>query len=219
MGHKSFISEHSAEYLLVKNIVDTISRDFNAVVPIYFWSTREGGTIARRCMANHNVRILVAYARRPKIAQPDQDWLKMKINNKLFDAAQFGAEYGCPVLAGVPLVTNLSRLTLDAPCSWFHLNGNKLYDADYELCLSITGVPQSASLIPVIDGPLSKTKIIEIVHESSRTLTWQDAIDSMNLIRRIGQHGSHYLAGYRPFFIVIPVSMEQCSNMSVEQTA
>jgi len=217
VGLTSFISEHSAEYVLVKNIVDTLSQDFIAVVPVYFWSTREGATIAKHCMANHNVRILAAYARRPKIAQPDQDWLNMKINSQLFDAAQFGAQCGIPVLTGVPLVTNLSSFTLDIPCSWFRLNGSRSYDADYELTLSLTGVPQSTRLIPVIDGPLTKTKIIEIVHESSRALAWQDAIDSMNLLRRIGQHGSHYLAGYRPFFIVIPVSMEQCSNMLVEQ--
>jgi len=211
MGHMSFISEHSAEYVLVKDIVKTLSQDFGHVIPLYFWATREGANIARQCMNDRKVCLLAIYARRPKIMQPDQNWLLMKINYHLIEAARIGANVGCPVLAGIPLITNLSDFTLDVPCSWFRLKGGKSTSSDYEIRLSLKGKLESPDDSLPFEGPLSKSALIKLIHEDTQLVPWDYAAEIMKMIRGAGLSGMRgfFMPGYRPFFIVIPASINQ----------
>ncbi len=208
MKPTSFISEHSAEYVLVKDIVGILSEEFPVVIPVYFWLTREGASIAKRCMAGRNVHIVAIYARRPKIEKPNQDWILLKINRRLFEVAQTGNEFGCPVLAGVPLVTNLSRFSLDSSCSWFRIKDIDHPDYDFELPLDTT--KQTGNDPFLIEGPLSRTAITKLVREEAKVMPWDYAIEAVRSIKRAGRFNNRFFfaAGYRPFFVILPDTIE-----------
>ena len=55
MKPTGFMSEHSTEYALVPNFIAQVAGRFPHVIPMYFWSTREGAQIANESMGGGNV--------------------------------------------------------------------------------------------------------------------------------------------------------------------
>ena len=45
----SFISEHTAEYYLLADLMPVLSKLFKTLIPFYFWSGREGSNISLEC--------------------------------------------------------------------------------------------------------------------------------------------------------------------------
>ena len=43
--YSSFISEHTAEYVLIPQLTDILKQKFEVVIPIYPWMTREGNNL------------------------------------------------------------------------------------------------------------------------------------------------------------------------------
>ena len=95
MKHGSFISEHTAEYILVPNLLRRLTPHYQHIIPMFFWSTREGNTIAARTMSDVTVRLLTAFPRRPKIAASHPNRITMKVNQRLLAYARAGAEMDC----------------------------------------------------------------------------------------------------------------------------
>lgn len=139
MKPKGFMSEHTAEYALVSNLIAHLADCFPRVIPMCFWSTREGARIAEESMGGHRVRVVAAFARRPKVLRSGQPSILVKINAQLFVGAAEGSEFGIPVLAGVPLVASLSDFTIGVPCSWFYIAPNSPDRNDYEFFLPVSG--------------------------------------------------------------------------------
>ena len=54
----SFMSENTAAYALVPDIVAHLSEHFTHVIPVYFWSTREGSRLGIESMVNQTVRVI-----------------------------------------------------------------------------------------------------------------------------------------------------------------
>ncbi len=108
MPLESFISEHSAEYILVPNIVRRLTPKFTQVAPVFLWLSREGNRTALEMMAGKRIRLLTAFPRRPKILSPNS--IAMKVNHELVAYSERSADAGMVVLLGVPLVSSLSTL-------------------------------------------------------------------------------------------------------------
>jgi hypothetical protein len=139
----AFISEHSAEYILVPRMVNILGQCFGKVIPLYFLSTREGSRIAYECDKSQPIRVLNVFARRPKVSVPQQPRIEVKFNSSLFDKAGLAAEVGIPTLAGVPLVSSIMEFNMDARCAWFSLSGVPDMDVYYNLLLDGTVDDQS----------------------------------------------------------------------------
>jgi hypothetical protein len=118
----SFLSEHSVEYALVPNLVGHLTVKFRSVIPIFFWSTREGNATARSSFHDVPVRILSVFARRPKISASHPNLIFMKINTQLLVYATKSAQHGIPTLTGIPLADSLQAFGLHSPCCWYKLN-------------------------------------------------------------------------------------------------
>jgi len=204
MNATSFISEHTAEYALVRSLVGVLSRQFSTIIPIYFWATREGSSIAGRGVGQQNVRVITAYARRPKVVNPDDSIVLMKINALLLQAGAAGLDVGIPVLAGVPLASGLLQFNIETPCSWFHINGRVPGDRDVEIRISLSGEAQdSDSSRPGVLGPLTADDLLSIVQSEARAMPWDVAVDCISSGE--GGIGGFFFSGYRPFYLVLPV--------------
>ena len=208
MDPTSFISEHTAEYALVRSLVGILSQQFSTIIPVYFWATREGSIIAAKSVERTHVRVIAAYARRPKVVNPYDNIVLVKINALLLQAGAAGLDVGIPVLAGVPLASGLLQFSIETPCSWFHINGRVPGDQDVEICISLSGEAQeSNSCRPGVVGPLTANDLLSIVQSEARAMPWDVAVDCIRRVRSSGEKGMRgfFFSGYRPFYVVVPV--------------
>jgi hypothetical protein len=205
MKATSFMSENTAAYALVPDIVAHLGKHFPHVIPVYFWSTREGARVGLESMGNQTVRVVGAYARRPKVIHPGDDRILVKINDLLFSAAQKGAEFGIAVFAGVPLVNSLADFSLGVRCSWFHIPGTSHAVTDCEFLLPVSEQSPMPTLQHGISGALTPAGIVEIAESQCRELHWMEAAEGMRSVKSPeGMHAGPFGGGYRPFFLVIP---------------
>ncbi len=202
-----FISEHTAEYILVPRLVSLLSPHFVRIVPFYFWSTREGNSMSRECGPRESVRLLSIFARRPKVASTRDNRIVMKLNTDLFRVANIASAGGIPVFAGVPLVTSIAELTLDAPCQWFHLAPD-LHDVpDMEVTMQSNGALVGAALPDCVTGPLDADAFVRIIHQAAQSMTWDEGIENLRYIRsnssvQLGHARYRLFGGYRPFHLM-----------------
>ena len=207
MNPTGFMSEHTAEYALVSNIIVQLADRYPRIIPMYFWSTREGTHAAEESMRLSRVRIIAAFARRPKVFSSDKSSILVKINSQLLVSATLGSNSGIPVLAGVPLVTSLFDYSIETPCNWFNILPNSPNKENFEFCIPIGNQALMPSLSPYISGPLERSQIIDIIDSGSQVVSWMEAVEGMRTIQRAGtQYALPWFAGlYRPFFLVLPV--------------
>jgi hypothetical protein len=201
----SFISEHSSEYILVAKLAGIMGRHFEGVVPLYFLSTREGSSISRECNASQVVKIINVFARRPKIAAPNQPHIEVKFNESLFKIAQLSSSLGIPTFAGVPLASSIMDLKLDTDCAWFELAGA---DRDVIYDLSLEGkVLLSSRKSVAVEGPLRESELVERILDGGRPVRWTEAVDVLRTIRRGNEPYEKMWyrlgAGYHPFHLIL----------------
>ncbi|MFA5375531.1 MAG: hypothetical protein WC455_07240 [Dehalococcoidia bacterium] len=207
LKHISFLCEHSAEYVLVHNIVEILSHEYDCIIPIFFWTTREGTSIASKGMGCNSVKLVTAYARRPKVQYPFDTAIQMKVNALLFHAAESGLSVGSPVLAGVPLANNLLQFTMSTQCSWFQLHkpANDARDVEIRLALDGSCVDHDYDC-SAVEGPLTIDEILYTVRNNARLMSWKEAVYGMRYIRTQEDNEQLWFlrSGYRPFYLVIP---------------
>jgi hypothetical protein len=199
------MSEHTAEYALVPDLVAHLGKHFPIIVPVYFWATREGARVGRESISNHTIRVVAAFARRPKVVRPGDERILVKVNEQLFAAARAGAEVGIPVLAGVPLVNNLVDFSIGVSCSWFHISSTSQPTADREFLLALSEEPRRPALQEGVSGPLTQMELVNIAQSWCSELDWMGAVDGMRYVKSAGGiHHPLFGGGYRPFFALMP---------------
>jgi hypothetical protein len=199
----AFMSEHTAEYALVSDLASAFQLHFDRVIPLYFWSTREGSRAASKSLDRHNLRILGAYARRPKIIGPHDESILVKVNRELLAGSRVGSETGIPILIGVPLVTTLADFSLHCPCGWFHLKPDCDEDDDYSFELRLPGGTPTKPLDKRLAGPLNHADVIQLLFSQSGEMSWEIAVEKMREIRSSSPVPSPFGGGYRPFFVIV----------------
>lgn len=204
------MSENTASYALVPDLVANLKEYFPQVIPLYFWSTREGSRVGFESMHHKVVKVIGAYARRPKVIRAGDENILVKLNKRLFASAITGGEYGIPIFAGVPLVNSLGDFSLEVRCSWFHIDSTSQIVKDCEFSLPVSGQTSEQAVAEGVSGPLTHSRIAEIVTSSSSELNWKEASEGMRRVKQPeGIHAqSIFWGGYRPFFIIV-MSSEQ----------
>lgn len=206
MAAVSFISEHTAEYVLVPTLARILSPVFSRAVPLYFWLNREGNTIAQRCMSGQSVRLIAVYPRRPKIEDPGQNHILVKVNAKLFEFARRAASLGIPVFAGVPLASSLTDLTLDLQCTWVRLTPQGTVDRDIEFGLTLEGAKLGKEpLCADLEGPLQPDQLVQAVLTGTQPGPWEQAVENVRELRSsVQSYGLHpFFGGYKPFYFLL----------------
>lgn len=202
MNPTSFVNEHSAEYVLVPAFVRILAAQYPAVIPVFFWRTREGGRLARAGMGNAVVKVVTVYARRPKLSDPGDAQIVMRVNPELLEAASLAANLGSPVFAGVPLATSICEFTLETRCAWFVLRRGASSDLGEDVVIDVAD-PGIGHLGGLVEGPIDDATIREIVRVEAEPMPWRDAVDVIATIRRVGG-GDRPFGSYRPFQLIIP---------------
>ncbi|MGJ7538102.1 MULTISPECIES: hypothetical protein [unclassified Variovorax] len=201
----SFFSERTAEYSILPTVVTYLRQRFGAAVPMYFWSTREGNTVAAKVHAGRRMRVLVVFARRPKVRRGAL--LLGKINAELFEFAQRAEQHGLPCFAGFPAVRNVLELGGDFRTHWFPLIGDEQDDLHFQVDLSQPHLAPTA-----MDGHALQT--VELSNlgdavENGRVLPWSDVIKAIRSVRhphRRTSYGDFFGGGslYAPAYVLVP---------------
>ena len=200
----SFTNEHSAEFVLVPDLVHRLDAGFGTIIPDFVWLNRLGQRIAKQSRAGGRYRLVTAYARRPKVHTAGESQVMMRVNGELFGAAHVGGQLGCPVLAGVPLVSHMLGFTLGSDCAWFRLAdvGGTL-SAPSDVWLDLTGSVLSDGY--GVSAPPDDTELQGIVRGASlldraeieQAIRWMRAEAAPAYMSRWG-------GTYKPFHLLIP---------------
>lgn len=201
----SFFSERTAEYSILPTVVTYFRQRFGAAAPMYFWATREGNTIAKEVHAGRRMRVLVVFARRPKIGRGTI--LLGKLNGELFEFAQGAAQNGLPCFAGFPAVRSVLELGEDFRTLWFPLIGEEQDDLHFQVDLS-----QSRFAPTAMDGHALQT--VELgdlgdAVENARALPWSDLVKAIRSVRHPRRRTSYgdFFGGaslYAPAYVLVP---------------
>jgi len=171
----SFISEHTAEFCLIPQFAAMLSQQYQTVIPFFYWSSREGGIMAKQSMDGQLLKVVALYARRPKIDKVLQPIVQVKFNERLFERAKFLEDNGIPVFAGVPLISSLFDYKLTSPCAWFSFieNGN-------EELINVTLENNSTDINPNVKQ-LDTANILNKINDECKTMKWDQANEYFKL--------------------------------------
>jgi hypothetical protein len=199
------MSEHSAEYALVPDLARRLAPSFPESIPLFFWSSREG-RVTTLATNEQRVKIVIAFARRPKVDRRNPNFIHMKINSQLLEYAASSREFGIPVLAGMPLISTLADFRIDVPCSWFDLNSFAASETDVLLAMNRAGhlstisKQQFPNLSPLDDASIQK------IAKNSASLTWLNAADKLKELRSRNDGRFLFFGGYKPFQMALILS-------------
>lgn len=205
-----FMSEHSAEYVLVPDLACQLQAQFGRVVPFFFWARREGGRIAKESYSG-SVRLLAAYARRPKVDYPSDPVITVKFNDLLFERAWQLNRIGIPVLAGVPCVSSLAELRLGVQCAWFHIEPShqQWEDSLARIPLATPSQTELARPDTPIRGPLHRDDVVQLAATRTHPMLWREALEHIRQVNRGDADGLFIrrwfgpFAPYKPFYLAL----------------
>lgn len=199
----SYFSERTAEYSILPPLVAYLAKRFGRAAPMYYWSTREGNTVAREVHANQRLRVLAVFARRPKVW--DGSVIRATMNPELFDFAHRAKALGIPTVAGLAAVANVFELGQDCRTLWLALDEADSEGFEFHVDLS------SVTLSPArwdgkIVGTLQVDDLGDAV-EAAPILSWRDAMVAIGSVRRASRVSGFQVWGgsfYTPAYIVVP---------------
>ena len=196
----SFISEHTAEFILAPRACAALRTRFRHVAPFFFWASREGSYRGSTCgPGGRPVRLASIFARRPKIIDETPDSIFVRLNPELFKRATASERYGIPVYAGVPFAKTLEELGDEPQCLWFRVHHNVSSD--------IQSYGTDLMIPPDNKDALSDAQVAADIEQASKEMTWEDAVDALRGIREemVGVDSGGWwsqFGGYKPFHVV-----------------
>jgi hypothetical protein len=196
------MSEHSAEFVVVPALARILASTYKRVTPLYVWLSREGSGWAGDLETP--LRVVVLFARRPKVEWPGQSSIRMKINSELHRDASYWKSRGIPAFAGVPLVSSLATLDFRSRCAWFSI-GSRDDGLETIVSLSLGGAADHSVPVPGIRGPLTDRELIEMVCREATETTWGKTVFAIREHRRsIAQLQTPFFSpGYKPVFLLL----------------
>lgn len=204
----SFFTERTAEYAILPLLLSHLKQRFGAAVPMYFWATREGNSVAQERHAKQQFRVLVVFARRPKVLE-GQNMLG-KINRELFEFADRANVYGLPSVAAFPAVSDLFELGRAFKTYWFPLAGMPHQDALFNVHLSNPDIG-----LKFLNGCQLPSWALEDVSNAvaeAPILMWREAMRVIREVRNARRviPGVGFFGGggsYMPVYVLIPDCM------------
>lgn len=180
----SFISEHTAEFALIPNIINIIKNEYEYVVPIFPWLNREGGRLAHSLHQNEEFKVIGIYPRRPKFDSNRTSCL-IKINEELIETAVIAKIINIPMIAGAPISKNLWELYNNPICKLFHL----------------TDDTQTLNFIDLNNTLENEIDLLLIVRQANPH-TYQSFISAVRYLRQ-GNSRMFFSSTYKPVYLLI----------------
>lgn len=117
----SFINERTAEYYLVPALKKVLEKEYTEVASVFPWLSREFSKISKELHRSDVFRVLVMFARRPKVAHHGDDAVYATINSELERFCEVCDEYDVPVIAGCPNATDFWGLARGDKVIWLQI--------------------------------------------------------------------------------------------------
>lgn len=201
----SFIGEHTIELTIVPILKKILEVEFEYVVPVFPWMTREGGNLSRQIHKDDKFQILGLYPRRPKFSMNSDELTYLKISNQIIFGAISGQEVGIPIIGGLPLVRNLWDLSNEPNCLWFNLDFNVNEPLEYQI-----KIDDDLEFDKYLTNRLlrSNSEIFEVVRKHAKTF---NIINAMSAFRKIKMDSMNldfyssfaYMGGYKPVYFLL----------------
>jgi hypothetical protein len=201
----SFIGEHTVELTIAPIFKKILEKEFEYVVPIFPWMTREGGNISSLIHKNDEFRIIGLYPRRPKLSTKKTESIFLKISDQIILGATGGNALGIPIIGGLPLVRNFWELSKSPECLWINLDFEKEEQFEYEIKFKNTFKPEKSLVGKLIKSDYAIHKLIS---KKAKYFKIDEAIqafrkikmDSMNMD---GYSSFAYMGGYKPIYFLV----------------
>jgi len=202
-----FLSEHTAEFVLVPRLRSILTTRFGVVTPVYFWKTREGNSLSNLIHESEFVRVVALFPRRPKLTSPTEETIWGKINQELIEYAHASFRAGIPAIAGLPLAHSLPELWVNREPIWISLAFKSIGDIVFEVeaisrkVVLVRPEGQKLDIIAEKDIPF-------FVEENASTMAWADAIAAINILRTKRFRDNFYSrfffpGGYKPVYFFV----------------
>ena len=202
MTPRSFCTERTVEYFLVPHFRTVLKSFFDRIIPMHFSSTREGNKTSLLVNYEASGRLLVVFARRPKVTSNNNN-ITFKINNELLLFAEEANKFGIPVLAGYPLATNI--IDLNNATFVFSIVDGKIGE-EQSFTLERTNELWNKEPVPSL---VADSQISNLVCELSAYLTWEAAVDTLKNLKtnlRYSESWNYFYFGfgrYSPLFFLL----------------
>ncbi|MDO9504251.1 hypothetical protein [Hydrogenophaga sp.] len=199
----SFFSERTAEYSILPVVVSYLQRRFGAAVPMYYWASREGNSVAREVHDGRHVRMLALFARRPKSVT--KRTMSGKLNAELFEFADRAERHGVPTVAGFPVVRDLFELGEDFQTFWFPLTRSPAQEVFFQVDLTRPNpTPMSQN-----GRPIRTVELCDLgdTVSSAAVLSWKAAMAAISDARTSPRMGGAAFWGgspYNPVYVLVP---------------
>jgi hypothetical protein len=197
----SFISEHTAEYFLIPQLCDILSKTYNNIVPLYFWQSREGDNLSKEIHRNYNLKLLAFFPRRPKLEYSSSDKIICSINDSLFEFSNQAIKHGIITIAGVPLISSILEFGMHKSI-WFQIS--TICQPYISLSIDKTNnlvIGHNKDCIKILDE-----KSFSNIYDNANSFDWETAIKIMKDLRntsRIGLNRFFYGDHYKPTYILM----------------
>lgn len=197
----SFFCERTAEYALVPLLQCALKQHFETVVPISYWRTREGNRTSAGIHKDRSFRILVMFARRPKITS-NGSVLAGRVNCDLYSFANAAKQDGVLTIAGFPAVKSIPDLHFNPQVFWLHITSvtPEYFFADIS--------HNDRTLTDNNDNVVATLSIDDIANEiylRTQIFTWDEAMLAIHRLRT--SHRGHYTSvwqnTYKPVYFLV----------------
>lgn len=196
----SFMSERTAEYIILPHLTNILGQSFKSVTPIFYWATREGNS-NNIFSFSAPVKILSMYARRPKINTKMPECVYVKFNQLLFDRSQYLYENGIATIVGVPISQSLADLNTKTKTKLFEINVN-----GHEEIISFD-INSSARITTKNVFELDAKDVIKFIDAKSQLIYWEDFPRLIKGMRHYSSSHGYFrsIFGdiYKPVYIIL----------------
>lgn len=201
----SYVCERSVEYMLLPNIMISLRKQFDSVVAIYPWITREGGVLSRNLHGHTSYRVLSVYARRPKLYSEADRRVKFKFNEKIIRGAGLAKFYGIPAIAGCPVARNFHELSVCQSFLWSDLSTFSEEEIDLTIEIDQEGhipKPHQKHFLHSVES------VSELVVSSAKPMTFFDFLEAVREVEAGSKGYVEYSSmlfrgGYKPVYILL----------------
>lgn len=200
IDYSSFFSEHTAEYVLIPRLTNILKQQFEVVIPIFPWLTREGSNLSKTIHRNDKFKVIGLYPRRPKINLTDHRIL-IKINSEFLAGANEASRINIPMIAGCPLARNLWELNEYTKCVWIQLTEKTkhFYNVEYS-----DKTPSGYKILQNDEVLKNDDEILNFINNGSKKLDFECLIQAFKTIK---EHSpTVYFMGfgsYKPVYFLL----------------
>lgn len=200
--YQSFVSEHTVEYILIPRLVNILKQQFESVIPVFPWITREGNSLSKSIHGNDKFKIVSLFPRRPKYELGNEETIFIKINIELIESLNVGLDHNLPIIAGCPLIKSLWELDKNVKIVWINLNRNATETYHLQVVTNININNQNIESKDVFE---SEDNLLKFINDNCKTIIFNQAIEIIRILnnRRNTYFSFPFRTGYRPVYFLL----------------